>query len=49
MSFDVTSRSTGGANLIPGFRRTVIVRPSAEICGSPWAMSGRGLALSPAA
>ena len=47
MSLEVISRLTGGANLIPFLSLTVIVFWSLEICGSPSAMSGRGLAVSP--
>ena len=47
MSFEVISRLTGGENLMPFLSLTVIVFWSAEICGSPSAMSGRGFSLSP--
>jgi len=47
MSFEVISRLTGGENLIPFLSLTVMVFWSLEICGSPSAMSGRGLSLSP--
>ena len=42
MSAVVTSRLTGGANLMPCLILTVIVLLSAEICGSPSARSGIG-------
>ena len=41
MSFDVTSRFTGGANFTPLLMWTVMVLPSEETCGWPVAMSGR--------
>ena len=39
-SFDVTSRSTGGENLMPVRILTVTVLPSAETSGSASARSG---------
>src|SRR5262245_45181789 len=49
MSFEVTSRLTGGANLMPGFILTVMVFWSAEISGGPVAMSACGCCESPGA
>jgi hypothetical protein len=42
MSFDVTSRFTGGAYLTPFLMWTVIVLLSAETSGGPVARSGTG-------
>src|SRR3954454_10055375 len=42
MSFDVTARLTGGANLMPGLILTVMVFRSSEICGFSAATSGIG-------
>jgi hypothetical protein len=42
MSFDVTARFTGGANLMFGLILTVRVFRSSEICGLSAATSGTG-------